>query len=70
MMDGVYISGFFSDEDKPALDGFANELREKGVPFYVRNLSGVIMQSAFDFADFELIAIAYPVFREFVMNGG
>ena len=50
MMDGVYISGFFSDEDKPALDSFANELREKGVPFYVRNLSGAIMQSAFDFA--------------------
>lgn len=70
MMDGVYISGFFSDEDKPALDGFAGELREKGVPFYVRNLSGVIMQSAFDFADFELIAIAYPVLREFVMKGG
>ena len=70
LMDGVYISGFLTDGDKTELDSIAQELHEKGVPFYVRNLSGVIMQSAFDFADFELIAIAYPVFREFVMNGG
>ena len=28
------------------------------------------MQSAFDFADFELIAVAYEVLQQFILNGG
>ena len=29
-----------------------------------------MMQSAFDFADFELIAVAYEVLQQFILNGG
>ena len=69
-MDGLYISGYFSDDDKLMLDNYADELHSKNVPFYVRNLSDTIMQSAFDFADFELIAVAYEVLKQFILNGG
>lgn len=69
-MDGLYISGYFSDDDKLMLDNYADELHSKNVPFYVRNLSGTMMQSAFDFADFELIAVAYEVLQQFILNGG
>ena len=69
-MDGLYISGYFSDNDKLMLDNYADELHSKNVPFYVRNLSGTMMQSAFDFADFELIAVAYEVLQQFILNGG
>ena len=69
-MDGLYISGYFSDDDKLMLDNYADELHSKNVPFYVRNLSDTIMQSAFDFADFELIAVAYEVLQQFILNGG
>ena len=33
-------------------------------------LPNTIMQSAFDFADFELIAVAYEVLQQFILNGG
>ena len=69
-MDGLYISGYFSDDDKLMLDNYADELNSENVSFYVRNLSDTIMQSAFDFADFELIAVAYEVLQQFVLNGG
>ena len=52
------------------LDNYADELHSKNVPFYVRNLYDTIMQSAFDFADFELIAVAYEVLQQFILNGG
>ena len=29
-----------------------------------------MIQSAFDFADFELIAVAYEVLQQFILNGG
>ena len=69
-MDGLYISGYFSDDDKLMLDNYADELHSENVSFYVRNLSDTIMQSAFDFADIELIAVAYEVLQQFVLNGG
>ena len=69
-MDGLYISGYFSDDDKLMLDNYADELHSKNVSFYIRNLSDTIMQSAFDFADFELITVAYEVLQQFILNGG
>ena len=42
--DGLYISGYFSDDDKLMLDNYADELHSKNVPFYVRNLYDTIMQ--------------------------
>lgn len=69
-IDGLYISGYFSDDDTSMLSAYADELKEKGIHFYVRNLSGTMMQSAFDFADFELIAVAYEVLHQFILNGG
>lgn len=69
-LDGVYISGYFTEEDRSELDIYARELHDKEVPLYVRNLTGTIMQAAFDFADFELIAVAYPILQQFIMNGG
>lgn len=69
-IDGVYISGYFTEEDRSELDVYARELRDKEIPFYVRNLTGTILQAAVDFADFELIAVAYPILQEFMVNGG
>lgn len=69
-LDGIYISGYFEEEDYNILDDYANELNSKNIPFYVRNLSGTIMQAAFDFANFELIAISYTVLQQFILNGG
>ena len=69
-LDGLYISGYFTDEDRATLDYYADELKSKNVPLYVRNLSGTIMQAAFDFADFEIIAIAYEVLKQFIISGG
>ena len=69
-LDGIYISGFFSDEDKPYLDMYADSLRRRNIPFYVRNLKGAMLQSAFDFADFDVIAVGYTVLKEFLLNGG
>lgn len=69
-LEGIYISGYFREEDYNILDDYANELNSKDINFYVRNLSGTIMQAAFDFADFELIAISYTVLQQFILNGG
>ena len=69
-IDGLYISGYFSDNDNSMLSAYADELKGKGFRFYVRNLSGTMMQSAFDFADFELIAVAYEVLQQFILNCG
>lgn len=69
-INGLYISGYFSDDDNPMLSAYADKLKEKGFRFCVRNLSGTMMQSAFDFADFELIAVAYEVLQQFILNGG
>lgn len=69
-LDGLYISAYFTDDDDSMLAQYAEELQAKGVPLYVRNLSGTMMQSAFDFADFEVIAVAYEVLRQFIINGG
>lgn len=69
-IDGLYISGYFSDDDNTMLSAYDDELKEKGLHFYVRNLSGTMIQSAFDFADFELIAVAYEVLQQFILNGG
>lgn len=38
-IDGFYISGYFSDNDNSMLSAYADELKEKGFRFYVRNLS-------------------------------
>lgn len=67
--DGIYISGYFIDEDNSVLDNYAKELHAKGVPLYVRNISGSIM-AAMDFADIEVIQIAYTVLQHFMLNGG
>lgn len=69
-LDGLYISGYFADSDKAMLDQYAEELRSKSIPLYVRNLTGAMLQSAFDFTDFEMIAIGYEVLKQFVINGG
>ena len=34
-MDGLYISGYFSDDDKLMLDNYADELHSKNVGFYL-----------------------------------
>ena len=69
-VDGLYISGYFSEDDKPMIAAYADELKAKDVRFYVRNLSGTIMHAAFDFADFEVMAITYGVLQQFIINGG
>ncbi len=68
-IDGIYISRYFTDEDCLVLGNFEKGLHDRGCRLYVRNLSGTIMHSAFDFADLELIGIAYSVLRAFMMSG-
>lgn len=69
-LDGLYISGYFTDDDNSMLAQYAEDLQTKDVPFYVRNLSGTIMQAAFDFVDVEVIAIAYEILQQFIIDGG
>ena len=69
-LDGLYISGYFSDQDKAMLDCYADELESKSVPFYVRNLSNTTILAAFDYVDFEIISIAYEVLHQFIISGG
>ncbi len=69
-LDGIYISGYFTDDDNTMLKQYEDELRSKGVPLHIRNLSGTIMQASFDFVDVEVIAIAYSVLQQFIINGG
>ena len=47
-IDGLYISGYFSDDDNPMLSAYADKLKEKGLRLYVRNLSGTMMQVMFE----------------------
>lgn len=69
-INGIYISGFFSKDDKEMLDTYAAQLSSKGIPFYVRNLTGSMMQSALDFTDYEVLAIAHEVLKQFLLSGG
>ena len=69
-INGIYISGLFSDHDREMLDTYAAELSSKGIPFYVRNLTGSMLQSALDFTDYEVLAIAYEVLKQFLVSGG
>lgn len=70
MMNGIYISGYFTEEDRHEIGVCVRELQEKGITLQVRNLAGTLVHAAFDFADFELVAVAYPLLREFLINGG
>ncbi len=69
-LEGIYISGFFKENDYLILDEYANQFKQKQIPFYVRNLNGMIMQAALDFIDYEFIAISYAVLQEFLISGG
>lgn len=66
----IYISGYFNKEDEQFLNATSKELNDYGYSLCVRNLSGAIMQAAFDYADFEFIAISYEVLQQFFINGG
>lgn len=68
--DGIYISGYFLEEEKEYIQEISEELHSREIPLYVRNLSGQLIQAAFDFADFELIQIGYTVLKSFLLSGG
>lgn len=69
-IDGLYVSGYFTDDDRHMLNTYAEVFSEKGICLSVRNLTGTIMQAAPDFMDTELIAIGYGVLQQFILNGG
>lgn len=69
-LDGIYISGFFKENDNLMLDEYANQFKQKQIPFYVRNLNGILMQSALDFIDYEFIAVSHAVLQQFLISGG
>lgn len=69
-LDGLYISGYFTDDDAPMLNAYEDVLKEKGVHLYVRNLSGVVLNASLDLFDIEAIVIAYNVLQQFIISGG
>ena len=37
-IDGLYISGYFSDDDNSMLSAYADELKEKGLHFFMSEI--------------------------------
>lgn len=69
MNNRIFISGYFDDSEKIALKDIENNLSMHQISLSVRNLKGCLMQSALDFADFELIMFSYELIKTFVLSG-
>lgn len=69
MNNSIFVSGFFSDNDKMQLNECCLELEKHSISLQVRNLNGTIMHSAFDFADVEVIAFSYELAKALYYSG-
>ena len=66
---GIYISGYFDDEDLEVLNEYEKELADMNVSLFKRNLKGGIYNSALDFADLEVLMFSYELIKSFVFSG-
>ena len=69
MDNSIFISGCFSDNDQEQLSECCTELENHNVSLKIRNLNGVIMHSALDFADFEAIIFSYELIKTLYYSG-
>ena len=69
MTENIFISGFFSDNDQEQLSECCTELENHNISLKIRNLNGVIMNSALDFADFEAIIFSYELVKSLYYSG-
>lgn len=69
MNNRIYISGYFDDFEKIELKDIEQKLAMHQVSLSVRNLKGCLMQSALDFADYELIMFSYELIKTFLLSG-
>lgn len=69
MNNRIYISGYFDDSEKNELKDIEQKLSIHQTSLSVRNLKGCIMNSALDFADYEIIMFSYELFKTFVLSG-
>ena len=69
MNNKIFISGCFSVSDQAVLDKYRSDLAERDIILQVRNLSGSLMHSAFDFANIDAVAFAYELIQSFVISG-
>lgn len=69
MNDSIFISGYFGDSDQSQLNECRAELENHKISLQIRNLHGVIMHSALDFADFEVIALSYELIKSLCYSG-
>ena len=69
MTENIFISGFFSDNDQEQLSECYTELENHNISLKIRNLNGVIMHSALDFADFEAINFSYELVKSLYYSG-
>jgi hypothetical protein len=69
MNESIFISGFFSDNDQKQLSECCTELENYNISLKIRNLNGVIMHSALDFADFEAVIFSYELVKSLYYSG-
>lgn len=69
-MNGIYISGYFTEEDHRILDELKNELEENGIKLRCRDLTGSMMQSALDFIDIDLVELGWEFIKALAIKGG
>lgn len=69
MNNRIYISGNFDDFEIIELKDIEQKLLMHQTSLYVRNLKGCLMQSALDFADYELIMFSYELIKTFLLSG-
>ena len=69
MNNRIYISGYFDDLDIIELKDVEQKLAMHRVSLSVRNLKGCLMQSALEFADYELIMFSYELIKTFFLSG-
>lgn len=69
MNNRIYISGYFDDSEKTELKDIEQKLSIHQTSLSIRNLKDCIMNSALDFADYEIIMFSYELFKTFVLSG-
>ena len=69
-MNGIYISGYFTEEDHKVLDEYRNELEKNGIQLLCRDLTGSMMQSALDFIDIDVVEFGWDILKALAIKGG
>ena len=68
-MNKIYISGYFTEEDRKLLENFKEELDASEIQLCCRNLNGSIMHSALDFIDIDMIELGWEFVKSLAFAG-